>query len=146
MLVDSFIKLDNPIDIKLFATYQNASFPIRNNVVAFTKIIDQTTTEMNNFISETTKILKLKKNIILQGAPGTGKTYNTAALALSILGVDTTALSHDEIMKEYDKLLEKQIFLQHFINQWTTRILLKESSPKSSIMALELNIMLKTAF
>lgn len=37
MLVDSFIKLDNPIDIKLFATYQNASFPIRNNVVAFTK-------------------------------------------------------------------------------------------------------------
>ncbi|MCQ2304318.1 MAG: AAA family ATPase [Bacteroidales bacterium] len=114
MLVDSFIKLDNPIDIKLFVTYQNASFPIRNNVVAFTKIIDQTTTEMNNFISETTKILKLKKNIILQGAPGTGKTYNTAALALSILGVDTTALSHDEIMKEYDKLLEKQIFFTTF--------------------------------
>lgn len=87
---------------------------MENNVVAFTKIIDQTTTEMNNFISETTKILKLKKNIILQGAPGTGKTYNTAALALSILGVDTTALSHDEIMKEYDKLLEKQIFFTTF--------------------------------
>ena len=87
---------------------------MENNVVAFTKIIDQTITEMNNFISETTKILKLKKNIILQGAPGTGKTYNTAALALSILGVDTTALSHDEIMKEYDKLLEKQIFFTTF--------------------------------
>ena len=87
---------------------------MENNVVAFTKIIDQTTTEMNNFISETTEILKLKKNIILQGAPGTGKTYNTAALALSILGVDTTALSHDEIMKEYDKLLEKQIFFTTF--------------------------------
>ena len=114
MLVDSFIKLDNPIDIKLFVTYQNASSPIRNNVVAFTKIIDQTTTEMNDFISETTEILKLKKNIILQGAPGTGKTYNTAALALSILGVDTTALSHGEIMKEYDKLLEKQIFFTTF--------------------------------
>ena len=34
-----------------------------------------------------TSILSLKKNIILQGAPGTGKTYNTAALALSICGV-----------------------------------------------------------
>ncbi len=31
-------------------------------------------------------ILRHKKNIILQGAPGTGKTYNTAALALAICG------------------------------------------------------------
>ena len=38
-------------------------------------------------IKEFTQILNIKKNIILQGAPGTGKTYNTAALALSICGV-----------------------------------------------------------
>lgn len=29
-----------------------------------------------------TDLLKTKKNIILQGAPGTGKTYTTAEVAL----------------------------------------------------------------
>lgn len=109
-----FAKPSNKTNLYSDIIYAMKDEWMENNVVAFTKIIDQTTTEMNNFISETTEILKLKKNIILQGAPGTGKTYNTAALALSILGVDTTALSHGEIMKEYDKLLEKQIFFTTF--------------------------------
>ena len=53
-----------------------------------------------------TKLLKLKKNIILQGAPGTGKTYNTAALALSILGVsDIDYSDHEAVMKKYNELL-----------------------------------------
>ena len=114
MLIDSFTKLDNPIDIKHFVTYKNASYPVRNNVVAFTKIMNQSAIDMNNFISKTTQILKTKKNIILQGAPGTGKTYNTAALALSILGIDTAGMSHGDIMKEYDKYLKKQIFFTTF--------------------------------
>ena len=48
-------------------------------------------------------ILNLKKNIILQGAPGTGKTYNTATLALSICG-ETIPETHEEVMKRYDEL------------------------------------------
>lgn len=53
-----------------------------------------------------TKLLKLKKNIILQGAPGTGKTHNTAALALSILGVpDVDYNNHEAVMKKYNELL-----------------------------------------
>ena len=54
-------------------------------------------------IKDFTQILSIKKNIILQGAPGTGKTYNTAALALSICG-ETIPESHKEIMKRYDEL------------------------------------------
>ena len=50
-----------------------------------------------------TQILTLKKNIILQGAPGTGKTYNTAALALSICG-ETIPEKHEAVMKRYDEL------------------------------------------
>ena len=50
-----------------------------------------------------THILTLKKNIILQGAPGTGKTYNTAALALSICG-ETIPEKHEDVMKRYDEL------------------------------------------
>ncbi len=50
-----------------------------------------------------TQILSIKKNIILQGAPGTGKTYNTAALALSICG-ETIAEKHEDVMKRYGEL------------------------------------------
>ena len=48
-------------------------------------------------------ILRIKKNIILQGAPGTGKTFSTAAVALETIGVDTSKLNHDELMIEYEK-------------------------------------------
>ena len=49
-------------------------------------------------------ILHLKKNIILQGAPGTGKTYNTAALALAICGVkagEKFTVIEDDMNREY---------------------------------------------
>lgn len=52
-----------------------------------------------------TQILTLKKNIILQGAPGTGKTYNTAALALSICGVTDIDLNdHKVVMERYEQM------------------------------------------
>ena len=56
-------------------------------------------------IQKYTNILRLKKNIILQGAPGTGKTYNTAALALTICGVtDVDMNDHEAVMERYDEL------------------------------------------
>ena len=58
---------------------------------------------MNSEIQQYTTLLEQKKNIILQGAPGTGKTYNTAALALSICG-EPIPESHDEVMQHYDEL------------------------------------------
>ena len=58
---------------------------------------------MNTDINQFKNILSLKKNIILQGAPGTGKTYNTAALALSICG-EPIPEKHADVMKRYDKL------------------------------------------
>lgn len=59
---------------------------------------------MNN-INEWKQILELKKNVILQGAPGTGKTYNTAALALAICGVDDIDYNdHAVVMRRYEEL------------------------------------------
>lgn len=56
-------------------------------------------------ISEIVDLLQYKKNIILQGAPGTGKTYTTAEIALSIIGEDTSKYkTHEDLMKEYEKL------------------------------------------
>ena len=53
-------------------------------------------------ILKVAQILKTKKNIILQGAPGTGKTYSTAAVALATIGVDISNLSREDIMLEYE--------------------------------------------
>ena len=53
--------------------------------------------------------------MILQGAPGTGKTYNTAAIALKALGInDVDMTDHKAIMKRYDSLLDDQIFFTTF--------------------------------
>lgn len=71
---------------------------------------------MNAKLSQITKLLKKKKNIILQGAPGTGKTYNTAALALSILDVPNVAtLGRKNLMDMYREMVDnKRIFFTTF--------------------------------
>ncbi|OWV03329.1 hypothetical protein B7993_13535 [Fibrobacter sp. UWH3] len=54
------------------------------------------------------EILKQKKNVILQGAPGTGKTYKTAELALKILGEDVDGFeTRSELMKLYRQRIDE---------------------------------------
>lgn len=54
------------------------------------------------------KLLKEKKNIILQGAPGTGKTYTTASLAVCLCNPSFTELEdHAKVMEEYEYLREE---------------------------------------
>lgn len=51
------------------------------------------------------RLLINKKNIILQGAPGTGKTYSTASIALKIAGIDDIDYSnYEEVMNKYNEL------------------------------------------
>ena len=71
--------------------------------------------EKNMFISKLAKLLQSKHNIILQGTPGTGKTYNTAAIALKALDItDVDLTNHKAVMERYDELLGKQIFFTTF--------------------------------
>lgn len=78
------------------------------------KTKNQTTMDTEK-IEDYVRILKSKRNIILQGAPGTGKTYNTAAIALNVLGIKNIDLSnHTEVMKKYKSLEESQIFFTTF--------------------------------
>lgn len=57
-------------------------------------------------IDEMLKILKLKKNIILQGASGVGKNYYAAALALAITGdTDIDLNDHEAVMQRYNERL-----------------------------------------
>ena len=68
----------------------------------------------NKLLTSCKELLQNKKNVILQGAPGTGKTYNTAALALSMIDglpvrdADEDDKSfHKKVMDEYEKHLIK---------------------------------------
>ena len=54
-------------------------------------------------LQSVTNLLNCKKNIILQGAPGVGKTYTTAALALSICG-EKIPDNHADVMNRYEEL------------------------------------------
>lgn len=85
-------------------------------------IVDGKTAEeiiMEEKMKEWWNIISQKKNLILQGAPGTGKTYSTAALALKILehknenNADESIekidfLDRPKIMEEYNKHLIKK--------------------------------------
>ena len=75
-----------------------------------------TARERTKMITQATKLLKSKKNVILQGAPGTGKTYATATLALSVLGVtDVDFNDHAAVMRKYEELHgQKRIFFTTF--------------------------------
>ena len=67
------------------------------------------------YLEKCSNLLLKKRNIILQGAPGTGKTYNTAAIALKTLCVtDIDLTDHKAVMERYDSLLGYQIFFTTF--------------------------------
>jgi len=93
---------ESSINIDDFVTYNNKQAS-RQNAVAYKYIITKADKKQMEQINHYTDILRIKKNIILQGAPGTGKTYNTAALALSICG-ETIPEKHEDVMKRYDEL------------------------------------------
>ena len=65
---------------------------------------------MENYI----ELLKTNKNIILTGAPGTGKTYSSSEIAVKL--IDENAPSdRAELMKRYKELVNKeQIFFTTF--------------------------------
>ena len=98
------IKPEFQISIDDFETFNNKKASVQNAVAYVfikTKMFKQIMKQLDRY----TKILNLKKNIILQGAPGTGKTYNTAALALSICGVTDVDLSnHEAVMERYEQM------------------------------------------
>lgn len=77
--------------------------PNENKIDKIKNWLLQNKNNMKSNIAQIKDLLSLKKNIILQGAPGTGKTYNTAALALSICG-ETIPEKHEDVMKRYGEL------------------------------------------
>ena len=98
-LVDKVEETKAPIHHNDFVNYnKNAG---RRNAAAFKYIKTNISKEMKDY----TELLEKKKNIILQGAPGVGKTYTTAELALAICdGIEKVPDNHDEVMERYEQL------------------------------------------
>ena len=82
------------------------------------KLFDKYYSKEKKMIQNYTTLLKSKKNLIFQGAPGTGKTYTTAELALSIIEEDTSQYpDRDALMKAYR---EKSIKVDNSTNEITS--------------------------
>lgn len=68
---------------------------------------------MDEFVKSVRDLLLKKKNVILQGAPGTGKTYNTSRIAISI--VDPSFNKWDDpiaIRGRYRELRDKEHLIE----------------------------------
>jgi len=67
-------------------------------------------------MKNTIKLLQAKQNLILTGAPGTGKTYKTAEIAVALIdGPDNLPSNRVDLMKRYTDLVNtKQIAFTTF--------------------------------
>jgi 5-methylcytosine-specific restriction protein B len=105
-IIDLYKKEYNFYIPKAMGTFSICSNP---NAETSKVIINWYNTEkLKNNMKYIADILKNKKQIILQGAPGTGKTYKTAEIALMIIEKLPVDLGNrDEIMKAYKKAVEE---------------------------------------
>lgn len=111
--------IDNEIaDIdynNLLNDLKTVMFDIYKQVFEMKNKVQDNRDRIEDMVNKYSKLLKEKKNIILQGAPGTGKTYNTAAIALSALGItDVDFSDHKAVMERYSSLQDSQIFFTTF--------------------------------
>ena len=62
----------------------------------------------NSFYSEIAEALEGKKNVILQGAPGTGKTYAIPEVVTRLCKEDIDYEDRDEVMDAFNKLVDEK--------------------------------------
>lgn len=88
------------------------------------------------------EILRQKKQIILQGAPGTGKTYKTASIAVGICNpAFTDFANHQKVMEEYERLLnEGQIAFCTFHQSMDYEDFVEGLKPEVKGNAVEYNV------
>ncbi len=106
---------------KIDASYIFDGFKVLIDIFGDT-LIRYIKTTMDKDIETSLRLLKGKRNIILTGASGVGKTYSTAILALNILDVKDVAFDdHNAVMERYEELQpqnekrnEPQIFFTTF--------------------------------
>lgn len=95
-------QLKNVIDyVKNSNTYSFFTIKdIDKELIIYKKINKNIGEEMNNIIEKIVELLKFKKQIILQGAPGTGKTYTAKKVAEKM--INEMNINDEKIKEHYD--------------------------------------------
>lgn len=90
-----------PNDNSTFIEIPIAEFELANNKI-FNPFFSTSIISSKNdyFMNQIVNLLEVKKQIILQGAPGTGKTYATAEIALRILGKSSIDFTKREMVMD----------------------------------------------
>ena len=115
-------------------------------VALLDEIVDEEITECqtskDSAIMEELEILKQKKQIILQGAPGTGKTYKTASIAVGMCNPSFADFAnHQKVMEEYDRLVnEGQIAFCTFHQSMDYEDFVEGLKPEVKGNAVEYNV------
>ena len=99
-------------------------------------------TSNNSEMMEELEILRQKKQIILQGAPGTGKTYKTASIAVGMCNPKFSDFEdHVKLMNEYERLQrEGQIAFCTFHQSMDYEDFIEGLKPEVKGNAVEYNV------
>ncbi len=103
-LVDKFEKLDEPIELSRFKFYRKMAYNYRSGMAAFTSVVSQHDIIQTKMLKKISVLAENFKNIILQGAPGTGKTFVAKRLAVYL--ADGTC-DENSVNARYSKLSDE---------------------------------------
>lgn len=129
-------------DISLRSFYDAFFCDYKNNDMEDTIIEVENKENQDKFLSEITEILKQKKNLIIQGAPGTGKTYRTAEIAVALCnGLDNVPDTRFDLMNEYKSLLEEgRVVFTTFHQSMDYEEFIEGIKPETSGEKIEYNV------
>lgn len=103
----SDIELSNHLQVYINNQYSSDDVYLRSTYVwrVYDLVEEWKSANGMELIEESVKLLKEKKNIILQGAPGTGKTHTTASVIVEMKREYMPDMSRQEVMEKYNNMV-----------------------------------------
>lgn len=93
-LIDKFERLDEEIPLECFRKYKNMSYNVRTGIAAFSSVITKDEFDNISKMERYKNTLLVARNMILTGAPGTGKTFLAQQIAESLGAVTSMVQFH----------------------------------------------------
>lgn len=98
-LIKGFRRLHPEIDISRFKRYKDMNYNVRTGMAAISHIITEHEMKQQGILNQYIPLLEANYNIILTGAPGTGKTYLANKIAKAITDSSTEEQEKERIQQ-----------------------------------------------